>query len=162
MVRPPPELQLYLPPQFRDEDLDQRGFVDATPVEIEKFSHIQEENPVSIAAGGEKEGNSNEGSKTGADDEEDMIGATRWQKEKRRKQRLLANSEQAQKPLKKEGAKAKVSQKGSEASTQSTKDAKTKAAQKPLSKAERRKKIKEEILAAGEGESYQGYRRRKW
>lgn len=34
--------------------------------------------------------------------------------------------------------------------------------QKPLSRAERRKKIKEEILAAGEGEGFKGYKRRMW
>jgi hypothetical protein len=34
--------------------------------------------------------------------------------------------------------------------------------EKPLSRAERRKKIKEEILAAGEGEGFKGYKRRQW
>ncbi|TAQ85805.1 hypothetical protein B7494_g5872 [Chlorociboria aeruginascens] len=34
--------------------------------------------------------------------------------------------------------------------------------EKPMSRAARRKKIKEEILAAGEGESFKGYRRRMW
>ena len=34
--------------------------------------------------------------------------------------------------------------------------------QKPLSRAERRKKIKEEILAVGEGEGFKGYKRRMW
>lgn len=34
--------------------------------------------------------------------------------------------------------------------------------EKPLSAAARRKKIKEEVLAAGEGEGYKGYRRRMW
>ena len=33
---------------------------------------------------------------------------------------------------------------------------------KPLSRAERRKKIKEEVLAAGEGDGFKGYRRRMW
>lgn len=36
------------------------------------------------------------------------------------------------------------------------------AESKPLSAAARRKKIKEEVLAAGEGEGYKGYRRRMW
>jgi hypothetical protein len=36
------------------------------------------------------------------------------------------------------------------------------AGSKPLSAAARRKKIKEEVLAAGEGEGYKGYRRRMW
>jgi hypothetical protein len=34
--------------------------------------------------------------------------------------------------------------------------------EKPLSRAERRKKIKEEILATGEGEGFKGYKRRQW
>jgi hypothetical protein len=34
--------------------------------------------------------------------------------------------------------------------------------EKPLSRAARRKKIKDEILAAGEGEGFKGYRRRMW
>ena len=34
--------------------------------------------------------------------------------------------------------------------------------EKSLSRAERRKKIKEEILAAGEGEGFKGYKRRQW
>jgi hypothetical protein len=43
----------------------------------------------------------------------------------------------------------------------STKNAKPSEV-KPLSKAERRKKIKEEILAAGEGDGFKGYKRRQW
>jgi hypothetical protein len=34
--------------------------------------------------------------------------------------------------------------------------------EKPMSRAERRKKIKEEILASGEGEGFKGYKRRQW
>jgi hypothetical protein len=34
--------------------------------------------------------------------------------------------------------------------------------EKPLSRAERRKKIKEEIMAAGDGEGFKGYKRRQW
>ncbi len=34
--------------------------------------------------------------------------------------------------------------------------------EKPLSRAERRRKIKEQILYEGEGESFKGYRRRMW
>lgn len=37
-----------------------------------------------------------------------------------------------------------------------------KKADKPLSRAARRKKIKEEILEAGDGEGFKGYKRRKW
>lgn len=39
---------------------------------------------------------------------------------------------------------------------------KDKSEEKPLSRAERRKKIKEEILAIGEGDGFKGYRRRAW
>ncbi|KAG0650350.1 hypothetical protein D0Z07_2984 [Hyphodiscus hymeniophilus] len=34
--------------------------------------------------------------------------------------------------------------------------------EKPMSRAERRKKIKEEIMAAGEGEGFKGYKRRQY
>lgn len=159
MVRPPPELQIYLPPQFRDEDLDQRGIVDATPVEVETFSNAHGEEAKDIEVGSEEDGNSSEESQENAEDEEDMIGATRWQKEKKRKERLLADSQQVQKPLQQQEI---VAQDQHEASDQPTEDTKVEQEQRPLSKAERRKKIKEEILAAGEGESYKGYRRRKW
>jgi hypothetical protein len=40
--------------------------------------------------------------------------------------------------------------------------AKTQPKEKPISKAERRKKIKEEIMAAGDGEGFKGYKRRQW
>lgn len=43
-----------------------------------------------------------------------------------------------------------------------TRPLENKVQEKPLSKAARRKKIKEEVLAAGEGEGYKGYRRRMW
>jgi len=34
--------------------------------------------------------------------------------------------------------------------------------EKPISRAERRRRIKEQILAEGEGEGFKGYRRRMW
>lgn len=34
--------------------------------------------------------------------------------------------------------------------------------EKPLSRSERRKKIKEEIMASGDGEGFKGYKRRQW
>jgi hypothetical protein len=37
-----------------------------------------------------------------------------------------------------------------------------KETENPLSRAERRRKIKEQILYEGEGESFKGYRRRMW
>lgn len=160
MVRPPPELQIYLPPQFRDEDLDQRGIVDATPVEVETFSHVQGDEVQNVETGSEKEGNSSdsEEGQEKSEDEEDMIGATRWQKEKKRKERFLADSQQTRKLLLEEP----VSQDQHKSSDPPAEEPKVEPEQKPLSRAERRKKIKEEILAAGEGESYKGYRRRKW
>lgn len=85
--------------------------------------------------------------------EDDMVGATRWQKAQRMKQKLLAEQQKAQKPI-------------HDIRPPSTKDSKLASkellAEKPLSKAERRKKIKEEIIAAGQGETFQGYRRRMW
>ena len=34
--------------------------------------------------------------------------------------------------------------------------------EKPISRAERRRRIKEQILADGEGEGFKGYKRRMW
>ena len=82
---------------------------------------------------------------------DDMIGATRWQKaaKLKEKERLQTDAE----------AKRKMTQETKGGSQ----DSKTgEVEEKPLSRAERRKKIKEEILAAGEGEGYKGYRRRMW
>ena len=85
---------------------------------------------------------------------DDMVGATRWQKAARRKKLEEAQqANDAQKPIKdekKEGSKEEQSR------------TKAKPEEKPMSRAERRKKIKEQIMAEGQGETFKGYRRRMW
>lgn len=95
-----------------------------------------------------------EGSEEGIDE---MIGATRWQKAARKKQL------EALKAQKEDGAQKPIS--NIEHLLDSGDNSKKSEAQKQeekLSRAERRRRIKEQILADGEGESFKGYRRRMW
>jgi hypothetical protein len=136
----PPELKLYLPPQFREGAEEQRGVVD---VDVGKEGF------------GADDGKMNDGGSEGGEmdgEGDSMVGATRWQKDAARKKKEL-RSEEKQKPMgggedagKAEGGTAKEGAK----------------VEKPLSRAERRRKIKEEILATGEGEGFKGYKRRMW
>ncbi|KAG9231836.1 hypothetical protein BJ875DRAFT_545069 [Amylocarpus encephaloides] len=161
MVRPLPELQINLQSQYQNDNLEQRTIADATSVEIEKSSDNQDEgstaNTVETRIQSTIPDKSEGGSEGGEYD--DMIGATRWQKEKKRKERLLAEQQKQQRKMNDvEGQKRNpVDEAAREA-----KNAGTKLEEKPMSRAERRKKIKEEILADGEGEEVQGYRRRMW
>ena len=88
-------------------------------------------------------------------EEKSMIGATRWQKAAARmkKERINAETGNTRTPtggeeLRDGEEKTSKEQPGVE--------------EKPLSRSERRKKIKEEILLAGEGEGFKGYKRRMW
>lgn len=125
---------MFLPEKFRNQDGEEgRGVVDV------QESYGDEEGSkrdnMEAAAGGQKERDS-------------MIGATRWQKEaaRKKKEQLRVENEESQTPM--GGDKQNPEQ--------------AKVEEKPLSRAERRKKIKEEILLAGEGEGFKGYRRRMW
>jgi hypothetical protein len=143
LMRPKPGPDLYLPPQFRDAEYwEARGVVDAARVD-------------------EGEGSSEKGARNGArdseekitdGDEDDMIGATRWQKAARRKKKLMEEKglKEAQKPMIEE-------QSGVEEQREVPKPP-----EKPISRAERRRRIKEQILAEGEGEGFKGYKRRMW
>jgi hypothetical protein len=135
-------LKLYLPEKFRDQEEDGRGVVDVD---------------VPHDAGNDVEGdgrtNKEEMEENGEGD--NMVGATRWQKEaaRKKKDRINADTEESQKPMGGEDP-GKEEEKSSEDEL--------KVAEKTLSRAERRKKIKEEILLAGEGEGFKGYKRRMW
>lgn len=87
-----------------------------------------------------------------AGDDDDMVGATRWQKAARRKQKQKEAEKGKQKAIIPEGILPVVEFKTKEQISE----------EKPLSRAERRKRIKEQILAEGEGEAFKGYRRRLW
>ena len=149
LVRDPPKAipDLYLPPQFRDEEeweRSQKGVVDAV---IEK---AKQEDGMSDSEGG---GEGEDGASEAVDD---MVGATRWQKAARRKKleaEAQAKMEAEQKPLVPEGGE----QKGDESVAE---DTKPKAEEERISPAERRRRIKAQIIAEGEGEGFKGYRRR--
>ena len=149
LVRDPPKAipDLYLPPQFRDEEeweRSQNGVVDAV---IEK---AKQEDGMSDSEGG---GEGEDGASEAVDD---MVGATRWQKAARRKKleaEAQAKMEAEQKPLVPEGGE----QKGDESVAE---DTKPKAEEERISPAERRRRIKAQIIAEGEGEGFKGYRRR--
>jgi hypothetical protein len=148
LVREPPKAipDFYLPAQFRDEEeweRSQKGIVDAM---IEKAK--QED--------GMSEGDKDRGE---AEDEtpeaDDMVGATRWQKAARRK-KLEAEAQakrEEEKPLGTEGGEKP----GGESVV-----AQPKPTEEQISPAERRRRIKEQIVAEGEGEGFKGYRRRMW
>lgn len=133
----PLKTDTYLPPKFREGE-EWKG---------------KDEEIVVIESSQSRNGESSTGGQDG--DDESMIGATRWQKAAKLKEKERLKEEAAAlKALAQEKSKA-------------TKKGKSKAAKQQeddsnLSRAARRKKIKEEIMAAGEGETFQGYRRRKW
>jgi hypothetical protein len=138
LVRPKPGPDLYLPPQFRDENYwEARGVVDAVKVEEPDRSDIAVE-------GG-----------NGGEEDDDMIGATRWQKAAARKKKLMEEqaSKEGQRPI------AESKNGGDEKEEQ---EMTPKPTEKPISRAERRRRIKEQILAEGEGEGFRGYKRRMW
>ncbi len=125
MVRPASgQPELYLPPQFRDDPAyTRRGVVDAIAVNLAESDAEKEK--------------------------ENMVGATRWQKEARRKKLL-------------EEANAKQTLMSEENKDEVEKSQPSEGKPPTLSAAERRKRIKEQILAEGEGEGFKGYRRRMW
>lgn len=84
-------------------------------------------------------------------EDENMVGATRWQKAAKLKEKEKLKNEAAGQTLMGKGE-------GKSAKSKSGKPVE----EKPLSDAARRRKIKEEILDAGEGEGFKGYRRRVW
>lgn len=159
MVQPLAELQVNLSPQSQNGPSDGEAFLDKSHVEADGFgddakvANTSEEIVVKDTNG--------ESPEVLEIVEDDMVGATRWQKAQRKKEKLLAQQQKAQKPIVNNELPSKPA-----AKPPSTKDLKLTSkdapAEKPLSKAERRKKIKEEIIAAGQGETFQGYRRRMW
>ena len=130
----PLKTNTYLPARFREQEL--WNGKDAEVVIVEESQTAE----------------SSTGNGEGVD--ESMIGATRWQKAAKLKEKLKLKEEAARKALEK-GSKGKKSTKNKKA-----KDAQD-ADEKELSRAARRKKIKDDIVAAG-GEGFKGYRRRMW
>ncbi len=150
LVRPKPGPDLYLPPQFRDvEYWEARGVVDAIQV-VEPDG--DSERPQNGIENGER---GIEAAEEGNGEEDSMIGATRSQKAVATKKKLLEDkvSQERQKLLAEE-------ERGG--TKQNKEEVILKTKEKPISRAERRRRIKEQILAEGEGEGFKGYRRRMW
>lgn len=150
---PPNGPELYLPKQFRDDGYLVDVIVD--PVLPPKDGGQMDGMSVQVQETQQDTGDG-EGEEQ-VDIDEEMIGATRWQKAARKKQleALRMQKEQAmQKPIVEEQIeKTKENTRGPTSKTQK---------EEKLSAAARRKKLKEQILADGEGESFKGYRRRMW
>lgn len=135
LVRLPSGPDFFPAPKLRDD-----GFlVDTVVIEGEKREAIEN------------------GNVQGNQEEDDMIGATRWQKAARRKKFTEAAVLNDQKPL----LEDQDTQMDEEIIKSTSKTATTEE-EKPLSRAARRKQIKDQILADGNGESFKGYRRRMW
>ncbi|TVY43759.1 hypothetical protein LSUB1_G001264 [Lachnellula subtilissima] len=146
-----PELKLFLPEKFRDQEGNDGQGMGTVNVEVGKEAYGADDNKKvddgSVAA--------HLGGSDDAVEERSMIGATRWQKEaaRKKKERITAEIEKAQVPMGGEEVRD-----GEEQTSKEQPGVK----EKPLSRVERRKKIKEEILLAGEGEGFKGYKRRMW
>jgi hypothetical protein len=160
MVQPFSELQVNLSPQRQDADLDRKAILDTIPVEVNNFREDAKDAQVTKDVETEEHMSSeNEGSQGSSED--DMIGATRWQKAQKKKQKLLAEQQKSQKEA--TGSEPPLESRDKSHTARDTKEPREKKAEeKPLSKAQRRKKIKEEVIAAGQGETFTGYRRRMW
>ncbi|KAF8859821.1 hypothetical protein BDZ45DRAFT_724973 [Acephala macrosclerotiorum] len=144
LVRSPPQgPELFLPPQFRED-----GYL--VDVIVDPVLPPKDREQINVELETTKDEQSNDtGEEEGSEQEnidEDMIGATRWQKAARKKQLEALKAKQDG------GAPSEDKGQKSEAQKQEQK----------LSRAERRRRIKEQILADGEGESFKGYRRRMW
>ncbi|CZS99587.1 uncharacterized protein RAG0_07927 [Rhynchosporium agropyri] len=146
--------QLHRPKSAPDSNLDENGYlidmvrIETQPTKDDSREHLVE---VSHSSSASTDG----GAQDIAEPEAiDMVGATRWQKAARKK-KLDIEAKQDQKPM--IDASSPISRKKGKPST-----SKTKPEAKPMSRAERRKKIKEQIVAEGQGETFKGYRRRMW
>ncbi|KAH7390238.1 hypothetical protein BKA64DRAFT_747362 [Cadophora sp. MPI-SDFR-AT-0126] len=149
LQRPKTAPDLYLPTLNEDGYLVDMVQIETRPVEQETKEQV-----VEISDSG-NDGVNGEGQETPNAESDDMVGATRWQKAARRKKL----EEQA---LQEKGAQQPIIDDNNEGSRIVKPRTKSKPEEKPISRAERRKKIKEQIMAEGQGESFKGYRRRMW
>lgn len=143
-MRLPSGSDLFSPPKLRDD-----GFlIDAVVIGNERRKAVGQQN---AQAGRERLLHDAKGKR----DDVDMVGATRWQKAARRKEMMEEEAMNNQKPIL-EDEDSRRAKEASKSSKQPTKE------EKPLSRAARRKQIKDQILAEGEGEDVKGYRLRLW
>ncbi|KAG4437696.1 hypothetical protein IFR05_006820 [Cadophora sp. M221] len=141
---------LYLPTLNEDGYLVDMVQIETRPTEEDVTVQVVQESP------SERKGTDEGMQETVEGGSDDMVGATRWQKAARRKKLEEAKkANRDQKPMMDD----KIKDSRKEDSGIKTK---SKPEEKPMSRAERRKKIKEQIMAEGQGETFQGYRRRMW
>lgn len=134
----PLSADITLPPQYREKDLwDGKESANVEHVEIK---------PSGGARG----------------DDDSMVGATRWQKAKKLKEKKEAEEKSKATMGKGKGEKQAEAIKKPKRNLWGRKIEAKAEKEVPLSDAARRKKIKDQILAEGQGENApQGYRR-KW
>ena len=153
---PPNGPELFLPKQFRDDGYLVDVIVDPVlPPKDEQHAsgtNIEIKDTQSEKSSGSEEAVGEESV------EEEMIGATRWQKAARKKQLEALNA------AKGNGNQSPMVDTETESSAEDGRGPKSEKQkeEEKLSRAARRKKIKDQILADGEGESFKGYRRRMW
>ena len=145
---------MHLPPQFRDEML---GLVPES-VKAKEDKYVANQGELVF-----DDQSANDGFADGTGDNDEMTGSRR---RKAAKNRALAQdmARPDQKPLVVVEDDSPVDTGVVEAKGLDTEVGRRKAVpeEQPLSKAERRRRIKEEILLAGEGEGFKGYKRRMW
>jgi hypothetical protein len=149
---------MYLPPQFRDEAL---GLVPG-PVDIDNGRNMNKEDG-EVPVGGLE--SSSDGFADEMGDNYSQVGATRRKKAAAKDRRPAQEEVDPNQKLMMVVEDIVPTDAGSGETAPSESEprkAKSSPEEKPLSRAERRKKIKEEILAVGEGEGFKGYRRRIW
>jgi hypothetical protein len=149
---------MYLPPQFRDEAL---GLVPG-PVDIDSGRNINKEDG-GASVGGQESSSNSFAEETG--DKYNKVGATSPKKVAAKDRRPVQEEVDPNQKLMMVVEDIVPADAGSGETAPSESElqkAKSSPEEKPLSRAERRKKIKEEILATGEGEGFKGYRRRIW
>ncbi|EKD14319.1 uncharacterized protein L3040_008329 [Drepanopeziza brunnea f. sp. 'multigermtubi'] len=151
--RPKPGPDLYLPPQFTEDGY----LVDVIKVETQNIQDEAGRDALGDRAAGSGGDSSAEGDEQATDEaSDDMVGATRWQKAARKKKTEEARQRKEQE------LQHPISNSGSGDSPGGTPPIVSKPQEKPISAAERRRRIKEQIVAEGEGEGFKGYRRRMW
>ncbi|RDL41582.1 uncharacterized protein BP5553_01561 [Venustampulla echinocandica] len=149
-----PELQVFLQPQFsEDEELTKLGATDPSPQSV----MVDGDRNANVNTNGEQREFRGENEKV----EEEMEGGIRRQKVKQLKEQLAFRTGNKEGEM--ESQNAEVEEEDIELPhAEDDRNTKEEPEEKPLSRAARRKKIKEQILADGDGEHFKGYRRRAW
>ncbi|PBP16402.1 hypothetical protein BUE80_DR012922 [Diplocarpon rosae] len=149
-----PRPDLFLPPQFNKEGY----LVDMVKIETQPIRDDVGGEPVDKASAGQngsEESNVEEDERATRDTSRNMVGATRWQKADRKKKIEDGKSRQAE-AAQESNVDSVPAQSPEEGAI------KSQPGPKPVSAAERRRRIKEQIVSEGEGEAFKGYRRRMW